>query len=89
MRGWLDPSLAIAHRQVRTDGSRQAPIRNDLLAMAEELPQPKSFDPTPGQAAAQSAGADDPGAPEDEKGKDKLLGGQAKVPKWLQKVAKK
>lgn len=57
--------------------------------MAKELPQPKSFDPTPEQAAAQAATADDSAGQEDEKGKGKLLSGQAKVPKWLQKVAKK
>jgi hypothetical protein len=60
-----------------------------LLAIAQDLPQPKTFDPTPEQAASQTTNADDDGAPGDEKGKGKLLGAQAKVPKWLQKVAKK
>ena len=72
---------------LRTDHKTSAPLTQELLATAEDLPAPPSFDPTPQQLeAAQQAAR----VAEDDKGKSATLGGGStgsKTPKWLQKIA--
>lgn len=67
-----------------TDANKVAPIRPDLLALAEELPKPPSFDPTPEELAAEEKAKSEAigDGKEDSSGKGKTLGG-AKAPKWL------
>ena len=70
-----------------TDHKTPAPITQELLSTAEDLPAPPSFDPTPQQLEAAQQAAK---AAEEDKGKSSTLGGGftgSKTPKWLQKIA--
>ncbi|KAK9893734.1 hypothetical protein P389DRAFT_212871 [Cystobasidium minutum MCA 4210] len=66
------------------DANKLAPIRPDLLALAQDLPRPPSFDPTPEDLAAEEKAKREAaeGGKDDDKEKGKSLGG-AKAPKWL------
>lgn len=65
------------------DSNKTAPLKAELLELAQDLPQAPSFDHT-----AEQARSDSSETPDDSKGKGKTLG-EAKVPKWLQKAVKK
>ncbi|KAL7004156.1 hypothetical protein EMMF5_006283 [Cystobasidiomycetes sp. EMM_F5] len=70
------------------ESATRAPLRADLLDIAEDLPAPPSFDPTPEQIAAQEA-ARKSELEQQDKGKESTVGSNTsgnKVPKWLQKV---
>lgn len=65
------------------DSNKTAPLKAELLELAQDLPQAPTFD----QTAEQTKG-DSLEKPDDGKGKGKTLG-EGKVPKWLQNAVKK
>lgn len=78
--GWRTLILTIGF----LDANKLAPIRPDLLELAQDLPKPPSFDPTPEELEAEEKAKKEAmeGDKADANGKGKTLGG-AKAPKWL------
>lgn len=70
-------------RDTLNDSNKTAPLKAELLELAQDLPQAPTFDRT-----AEQAKGDSSEKPDDGKGKGKTLG-EGKVPKWLQKAVKK
>ena len=82
MRGTRPTELSLSTHSV-VDSNKTAPLKAELLELAQDLPQAPTFDQT-----AEHAQSDASEKPDDGKGKGKTLG-EGKVPKWLQKAVKK
>lgn len=73
------------------DSTRTAPLRAELLSIAQELPAPPSFDPTAESGGKEEGTADVEGEGDEQESRGKTLmsssKGGTKVPKWLKSVS--